>query len=152
MFDRNPSQSEIRSAMQSLQALGVASVKVHFSGGNDEGGADDVQYLDAAGNKVTGIPAGNAYENRYWQNGREHNDGWFVYDRSLSDDYREQKRPATAEEIAASKRARVIESPIYAEYGSFAGEFYVDGTLTWDVASGKYEMHGQQEVSHWEEF
>lgn len=151
MFDRTPRGSDIREAMQSLSDFGVTTVKVHFSGGDDEGGADSIDYLDAD-EKPVEVPVGHAVEDYHYENGRMSNGGWVVYDHSLSDNWNEQKRPATAEEIKWTKVSEVVEFPIYNEYGSFAGEFYVYGTLTWDVATARHDMHGQYESRSMESF
>lgn len=34
----------------------------------------------------------------------------------------------------------VLGKPVYDRYYSFAGEFYVDGTVTWDVVIGEVNM------------
>jgi hypothetical protein len=39
---------------------------------------------------------------------------------------------------------QVLCSPIYDKYGSFAGEFNVDGTLTWDVKAGTITDEGDE--------
>lgn len=150
MYDYTPTQSEVYEAMQTLKGLGVAKVEVHFSGGNDEGGPDDVTFLDADGNKVEGPRDPNVYQDRQWDEvTRSYGEPqWTAYVGPKWND----RRPATDEEIAASKLHGVLASPIYAEYGSFAGEFYVDGTCTWDVATAKSETHGRYESRVWEEF
>lgn len=153
MFDTyDPSPSEVRQTMALLRERNVATVTLEFSGGNDEGGVDSITYLDATGNEVKDVPQGNAHEDRYYSGGREHNDGWVVYDRSLSDNWQEQKRPATPDEIKWSRVDKVLSAPIYARYYTFAGEFYVQGTLSWDVAAGTHEMHGQESYEVWEDF
>lgn len=144
------SPADTRSAMQSLAAAGVTTVEIEFSGGNDEGGVDEMRFLDAGGNTVE-MPKSNAHESRYWTGGKEVNEGWMVYDRSLGDTYAEQKRPATDEEIRVAKIDKVLTAPIYARYYSFAGEFYVHGTVTWDVAAGTHDMSGQESHEVWED-
>lgn len=146
MFDYgNPTPAQVSKAMSTLRDLGVATVHLDFSGGNDEGGVDYARYLDSEGNEVDGIPEANAYRNRYYQNGREHDEGWIVWTGGG------QKRPATADEIRISELREILEAPIYARYYTFAGEFYVDGTLTWDVAAGTHKMSGQESHQVWED-
>ena len=147
----NPTATDVRLATNALRDLGVSTVRLEFSGGNDEGGIDHAEYLDADGNPVE-VPKSGAYERTYYQGGKEHNDGWVVYDRSISENWSEQYRPATDEEILWGKVNKVLCAPVYAKYYTFAGEFYVDGTLTWDVDKGTYEMHGQEETRSWESF
>jgi hypothetical protein len=40
--------------------------------------------------------------------------------------------------------------PIYDRYYSFAGEFYVDGRLTWTVEGSKVEITGNESVTDYE--
>lgn len=152
MFDRKPSYTQTQSALQFFRDRGVSTIVAQFSGGNDEGGIDSIDYLDADGKKINTIPSSSAYEDRYWQGGREHNRGWIVYDRSLGDTWADQKRAATPDEVALAEALKVIEHPVYDRYYTFAGEFYVDGTLTWDVTAGTHEMHGQESHEVYEDF
>lgn len=132
-----------REALAALRSRGIARVEIYFSGGNDEGGADGVNYLDANGNKIDSLSS-DAHQD--WQTKK-----WVVttYNREKGG---YDTRDATAEEVTLAQLNEVLEAPIYDRWGSFAGEFYVDGTLTWDVASGTHEMHGQEQVSTWESF
>lgn len=145
MLYSDPSQvaADEREAMMALRSRGVAKVVIHFSGGNDSGGADDIEYLDAAGNEVT-IPNSSASQRQIhdpqkgWITGP-----WQVYEQG-------GPRDATPEEIKWSKVADVLEAPIYNRWGSFAGDFDVQGTVTWDTATGEHEMKGQESV--WQDF
>lgn len=148
MIDQGPSATTVREAVDNLRKAGVATVTVSFSGGNDEGGADSIEYLDAAGALIGSIPKADAYESSEWDaNTRTYGPPtWHVYEGYNN------KRPATAEEIKWAKVAQVLESPIYERFGSFAGDFYVQGNVTWDIDKGTYEMHGEEEVHSWESF
>jgi hypothetical protein len=153
MYYTNPNQQALdqRNAMNALRSLGVATVLIHFSGGNDSGGADSTEALDASGNPVA-IPESNAYQQtefndrtRTWEP-----TGWKVRESKPTGGW--EDRPATAEEIRWANLARVLEAPIYERWGSFAGEFDVDGTLTWDVAAGTHKLKGSESVSTWQDF
>lgn len=144
------SPADTRSTMQALTAVGVATVEIEFSGGNDEGGVDEMRFLDTDGKPVE-MPKSSAHERIVWKDGRDQSEGWVVYDRSLSEDYRHQYRPATDEEIRVAKIDKVLTAPIYARYYSFAGEFYVHGMVTWDVAAGTHKMSGQESHEVWED-
>lgn len=148
--DNNPSQSEFDNAMQNLRSAGVATVTVEFSGGNDEGGADGIDYFDAEGNAliVAGSHAYNESGSRYDPDTGKFVQSparWVVYETGT-------KRDATPAEIELAQVATVLEHPIYDRWGSFAGEFYVHGTLTWDVAAGTYKLSGQETVETYEDF
>ena len=153
MFTHTNTNS-IRSAMTTLQGLGVVKVNIGFSGGNDEGGADAITYLDAAGEKVeTGLPETGAYQSTEFDatTNTWKPTGWIVteWDRDTG---KHSNRPATDEEVRATQLREVLEAPIYDRFGSFAGEFSVYGDLTWDVATGTHEMHGQESYSQWDSF
>lgn len=45
-----------------------------------------------------------------------------------------------------------LEAPLYAQFGSFCGEFSVVGELVWDVRVGRPIMTGQESVETWKEF
>lgn len=151
MYGYNPSAADQRDVMQTLRDAGVATVTIEFSGGNDEGGPDGIDYLDAAGNKVDTIPSSNAYEDRAWDpTTRTYGaPAWVVH---LFADGKFTQRPATDDEVKASKIAQVLEFPIYDRWGSFAGEFYVQGTVTWDVVTGTHKVTGQESHEVWEDF
>jgi hypothetical protein len=51
---------------------------------------------------------------------------------------------------AAGDLADALEAPVYDKYDGFTGEFYVNGTVTWDVVNRKVTMSADEEVSHWE--
>lgn len=150
MYDRiDPAQT--RTAMEALRSLGVATAEVRFSGGNDEGFAEAPEYRDADGNDVA-VPTSPAYETHEYGGPPlygKRSTGWKVNE---GDWRNENLRDATPDEVKWAQVAQAIQAPIYDRYGSFAGEFYVDGTLTWDVTAGTHKLHGQEEVSHWESF
>lgn len=131
-------------ALGALRSRNIVKVVVHFSGGNDEGGADEITGTTADGQTVN-LKGSNAHRGskfnsvtRQWED-----TGWVVYDQT-------GERPATPDEIASSDLSDILESPVYDEYGSFAGEFYVSGTVTWDVATGRVKMERNEEMSHYE--
>lgn len=138
MFE-NPSVEEVQEALETLRELHITRVEITFSGGNDEGGADGVTAFDTQSNEVD-VPKGRAYRN---------GNLWQVYEFIQ---HRSSSRPATEDEITWSRVRDVLEGPIYERWGSFAGEFYVQGTLTWDVVKGTHEMHGQESFETYESF
>lgn len=151
MYGYNPTPADIREAMQTLQGLNVAKVVIPFSGGNDEGGADGIDYFDADGKSIDYIPSSEAHFSTKWNPDTKRFDdvGWQVTDWSVRPSV---SRDATAEEVTLAKVAQVLEHPIYERWGSFAGEFYVHDTLTWDVATGKHTLSGQESHEVWEDF
>lgn len=117
-----------------LRKRGITKVVVSFSGGNDEGGADGVVGHTADGTEVVFDEPG-VYTN--WQDQGKYLVGWG-----------ENARPATEEELKQQQLLDVLEAPIYAEYGSFAGDFSVYGTLTWDVEAGTVIMSKEEQSGY----
>lgn len=150
------SSADLASTMSALRSRGVAKVELEFSGGNDEGGVDNVTYFAADGTKIDGIPTSQAYVREEFDptTRRFVKKGYEVYDQSLAEDgsLKWGSRPATEDEVKWGKVRTVLEGPVEDRYGSFAGEFYVNGTVTWDVATGKHEMHGQESHEVWDDF
>jgi hypothetical protein len=142
-------QATVAEAMSWLRNKGVTKLVIEFSGGNDEGGTDGYTAVDAAGNEVA-LPSSNASPDRVFNptTRRFEGEGWTVYQWS---DGKDTIRPATPDEISVAMVWAALEAPIYDRYYSFAGEFYVHGTLTWDVASGQHKMEGQESHEVWED-
>lgn len=145
--------SETRKVMSTLASKGVVTVRLSFSGGNDDGGVDHVEYLDSNGNlmDLNVGDANYAHRTERYEGGRWVYGDWEVsrFDR---DEGRWITRPATPEEIEVAQINQVLEAPIYDHYGSFAGEFSVQGAVTWNVASGTYKMHGDESTEVWNSF
>ena len=45
--------------------------------------------------------------------------------------------------------ARALAAPVYERYGSFAGDFYVTGTVVYDVVAGTVKMNKSERVESW---
>lgn len=130
---------------QALRSLGVTKVVVHFSGGNDSGGADSIEAFTAADEPVE-IPQSDAYVRNTWTGSTYVDEGWHV---SEWKDGKRTSRPATDEEIHWAEFSNELERPIYDRWGSFAGDFDVQGTVTWNIATGLYDMEGEESFSVW---
>ena len=115
---------------QALRERGAAKAVVKFSGGNDEGGCEGIEFYDQLGN-----PAGEMEE--HW--------GDSEWD-PVKQKYVE--KPLTKEQ----KLSKALCAPVYDKYYSFAGDFYVYGQVVWDVSAGKVTMDGTEEVAHGESF
>ncbi len=129
-----------------LRSKGVAEVVVHYSGGNDEGGADGIDVFDAAGAAVT-LPPSGAHEDTRYENGKRVPMGWVVTDWNVRPPV---QRPATDEETLWAGVHKQLEAPIYDRYKSFAGEFECYGTVTWDITTGEYEMDDHYRYMMWD--
>ena len=123
-----------------LRKRNIKSVAVHFSGGNDEGGADQFIAVQVDGTEVQ-LDDPGVHED--WNTKQPVVHQWAAAGSA--------SRPATPEEIVQQGLVDALEAPVYAEYGSFGGEFSVSGTVTWDVAAGKVKMAKSESVESYED-
>lgn len=109
----------------------VVKCVIDYSGGNDEGGVDSI--------KVT------------YADGREElNPSWCqrTYAAMVPnpDTGKWERKTLTRAQMYANQVADIIEHPVYDRYYSFAGDFYVEGTLVYDVPEGKAYIDGVEQV------
>jgi hypothetical protein len=112
-----------------LAKRGITRVEVEYSGGNDEGGVDDITFYK--GEDVVEVPEPRR------ANG-------FVHDPKTGKWVQETKG-FTPEELKEGEFFEGLEAPVYAKYYSFAGEFYANGKVIWDVGAGTCKMQGYEE-------
>lgn len=133
---REKDQREHRGRLiEAFNQRGIARASVDFSGGNDEGGADGIVFMDADGNEVD--------VDRCYHYTRRNVDGKWV-EVELTDTEQEQ-----------NKFISLVEAPIYWRWGSFAGDFSVSGTMQYNINDDKYCKMEYDESSyehHREEF
>jgi hypothetical protein len=93
---------------------GIAMAEVTFSGGNDDGSCDGYTFFDVDNNVVDGVVM------HYIS--KSHNvDGKWV------------ERELTDEDKAQNDFVNLVDAPIYWRWGSFAGDFSVEGTMYYDI-------------------
>jgi hypothetical protein len=109
-----------------IRERGAIRAVVEFSGGNDEGGADNIVLYDREGEMVGGVDG--HYAGCYW----DHEKGRFA------------ESSLTPEQRIETELAEALEGPVYEEYGSFAGDFSVSGRVTWDAEKGTVTMSGEE--------
>jgi hypothetical protein len=107
---------------QHLRNLNIHRVDVDFSGGGDEGGPEAIS--------ITTL------------DGKTHQISPYSYTKEIS-----QENIITNADVIES-----LSGPIYEKYGTFAGEFYVNGTLVWDVGARNVYMQGQESNTVYEPF
>jgi hypothetical protein len=120
----------------------------NFSGGHDQGGFDDVMFADKDKNEITILP-------------KDKDDFIIFAEKSELLTYQEEN----SEDILIFKKTSyerfdfnnrdiletiMFDSGCLEEYGSFAGEFSVNGTVSLDVFTGKWAMEGQETVEQYE--
>ena len=117
-----------------------------FSGGHDEGGFDSAYFADDKGEAIT-IPEEEKNSFRKW-----------VDTENIYTFENEKQKRTTFYSTLTNKRVDVLEeledilykSGCLEEYGSFAGEFNVNGTVKLDVFTYKWQMDGNQSVEQYE--
>lgn len=112
-----------RQMWDELKRRGVAKVEVSFHGGNDEGGVDAIQLFSASGELLETL--------------NEYNET--VFDSV-------QRRHVKIEKDETHLLTDALVKPVYDEYYSFAGDYHVEGTVTFDVATEKVRMSGTETV------
>lgn len=112
----------------------AAQAQVRFSGGNDSGGADGIVLLDASGGEIAQL--------------HEHvptlevgGDGRYIH--VPGEGYKTV--PLTRQEERDAELAEALTEPVYAEYGGFAGDFDVYGTVTWDAGARTVTISGGEQ-------
>ena len=114
---------------QELAKRNVSSVVVKFSGGNDEGGVDEIILCDK-----DDLPFDELRESceQVWD---YTTNSWIT------------KNPNSDTDLI-----HILVKPVYDKYYSFAGEFYVQGELIYDVKNKKITMNGKETVESYEDF
>tara|TARA_R110000772_G_scaffold12839_5_gene38553 strand:- start:2185 stop:2673 length:489 start_codon:yes stop_codon:yes gene_type:complete len=107
-----------KAILEILKSLSVRMVTVPFEGGNDEGFIEASQLEMESGDKREVKEAYREWNPKLrcyeWPNGEEPSE---LVQRE-------------------SRLAELLSYPINASYGSFAGEFSVDGAFVWNVETG----------------
>lgn len=123
-------QMDKKEVFDLLHDRGIKKVVVSFDGGNDEGGVSSItlEHSDDTTSEMNEWYPSSTYdpETRTWK---------------------ESSPPSKDEELS-----KALCKPVYDKYSSFAGEFYVNGEVIWDVVSRKATMSGDEEVSSYEPF
>jgi hypothetical protein len=101
----------------------VASVIVSFSGGGDDGSIDGISLLDADGKEVSHLR--ETYISSKWNEKTKS----FEPDREMTED---------------EMLVEALGQPVYDKYGTFAGDYSVEGEILWDVKNQKVNDSGTQ--------
>jgi hypothetical protein len=124
----------------------IAYIIGQFSGGNDEGGFDSVYLADSEKNEII-IKEENKWDFRF-----------FVGKKNIYKfDNEKEKKMSVFYTITNVEQnlLNVLDDTLYStgaleEYGSFAGEFSVHGTVKLDVFNYSWERDGQESVETYE--
>lgn len=115
---------------QKLREQGAAQVRVYFSGGNDEGFVDRIEFYDGAGKKLRDLNP--SFGHAYWDE--------------------ESKSVKHQDQTPEMQLSEALQAPVFERYGSFAGERYVSGVFLWDVATEKITEDSQEEWDQDEDY
>lgn len=131
LYNKKESGMDRNQVWKMLEEKNVAKVEIGFQGGNDEGGCDTIVLFDAKGNNIG--------EMTEWYESQE----WCPETRS----WKTLEKP-TDEQLLS----KALCAPVYEKYYTFAGNFYVNGILHWDVKNKRVWMDGSEEVPSYESF
>ena len=127
--------------------LKVKYIIGEFSGGHDEGGFDSTYFADENEKEIT-IPEDEKNSFRTWVDMKN----IYTFENA-------KQKKTTFYSTITDKDINVLnelEDILYKagcleEYGSFAGEFDVRGTIKLNVFTYKWQMDGSQSVEHYED-
>ena len=109
---------------------GISTVIVEFSGGNDDGGVDGIGFYDSEGETIN--LSATYTNNTFW------NPKTKTWDqKELSDDDRRM-----------NELIDLLEAPVQDRWGSWAGDFYANGQVAYDLAQTPYFTMEFQESSY----
>jgi len=111
-------------AFNILEERKITSVVVCYTGGNDEGGVDEI---------ILNHEDGSESKMEEWYDSPQYN--------TTTKKYEYNNTPTKDEQLS-----EFLCSPVYDSYGSFAGDFYVNGEIHWDVKTRKGTMSSDFET------
>lgn len=147
-YDEAVDEARKAKAMSYLKEMGVANVVLEFSGGHDEGGVDVVTFYDAEDESIGHANSSMSVSLVVYKRdakGKVIRDS-FIPDwaKGMSDPEPYRQYRAHVEKKLEGDEVKelmdVLEDPVYQEYSSFAGEFEVSGTVSWNVEKGEAIM------------
>jgi len=145
--NKNYVKTVLNKLKDSFTKLNIKYIVGEFSGGNDDGGFDSVYLANA---KLDKVEISEQDKNLFRQ--------WIDYKKIYT--YEDDKdKKISVYSTNTDKMVNVLddlEDLLYKagcleEYGSFAGEFNVRGTVKLNVLTYKWELEGEQSVENYED-
>ena len=137
-------------AFDGMTKRGINRIEMNFSGGNDEGGIDQIQATDLEGNEIVieDTPwVASCYENQTVTKGV-----WLPH-HAHGGDFQNQKfvplSDLDADVLDNINFRSSFENIIYGKYYTFAGDYYVEGTAILDVSENLAKITAQESVQEW---
>lgn len=119
-----------------LQRRGATKATVAYSGGNDEGGPDEIK-LYRGEEEIGRIHAHHVHDGQVYVRDE---DGVMVYEtvpadaeKGIPEHNRPKLRDATDQELKDDELRMGLSQPVYDVWGGFNGEFYTSGVYSWLV-------------------
>jgi len=140
----------LEKAKTAFQNNNVRYIVGDFSGGNDSGGFDNVYLADKNKNCLTILPKDKEElklcfpKSKLFKVENENKKEISIYEMT-SYDYHDITNEDFLSEL-------LYDCGCLEEYGSFAGEFSVNGTVELDVFTGKWNCSGSESVEQYENF
>ena len=139
-----------QAAFDGMTKRGINRIEILFSGGNDEGGIDQIQATDLEGNEIVieDTPwVASSYENQTVTKGV-----WLPH-HAHGGDFQNQKfvplSDLDAEVLDNINFRSSVESIIYGKYYTFAGDYYVEGTAILDISENLAKVTAHESVREW---
>jgi hypothetical protein len=136
----------LKSLKETFTEYNIKYIIGQFSGGNDSGGFDDVYFADNEENEIV-IKEENKINFKF-----------FVDKKNIYQFENEKEKKISVFSTNTHKEDNLVdnlEDILYKtgcleEYGSFAGEFNVNGTVKLNVLTCKWNRNGQETVESYE--
>ena len=139
-----------KAAFDGMTKRGINRIEIHFSGGNDEGGIDQIQATALEGNEIVieDTPwVSSCYENQTVTKGV-----WLPH-HAHGGDFQNQKfvplSDLDAEVLDNINFRSSFENIVYGKYYTFAGNYYVEGTAILDVSENVAKITALEGVQEW---
>ena len=148
-IEKEYSQKNLNNILDSLQDKfkenNITYIWGNFSGGHDEGGFDDAEFYNKDLEKVEPKDLTAFWVTQYSLFKTEENEEIKYYVSEYSKTIDMLKPDSNYNAIALLYKTGALN-----EYGSFAGEFHVDGEVKLNVITKKFQVTGSQTVEEWE--
>ena len=147
-FDKKNVKSILLKLQTIFQNYKINFIVGEFSGGNDSGGFDHIYFADKNKKEITILP-------------KDKEDFLIYSDKSRIRYFKEDENYSVFESKSFERfdltDQNILENILLSagcleEWGSFAGEFTVNGTVEFDVFTGKWNCSGSESVEQYENF
>ena len=142
--------SRIKALEEFLEKNGMHKIVAEFSGGHDEGGVESITaYSKDYDAEFKRLCSQRGPYNEYYIRQELDKDPAMCLE---IDTYWHQEVGTGPEDQLKYDVACIMEAPVQDEWGSFAGEFSVQGEVWYTKGAGRIKMNGSQSVETWDSF